>query len=122
MPCGEDDGAPLARPPLVIEVTQRPGSTVIALAGELDLCTSHLLPPLLDTPLAGAAEVAVDAAAVRFLDVRGWRALHGMIDGFRQQGHRAWLVNASPQVERMARLLESVDDRLSHVDEAGPPP
>lgn len=89
---------------------------MICLTGELDLSTTHLLPPLLDAPVPHGAEVAVDAAEVQFLDVRGWRALHGVLERFRRRGHRTSIVNASPPVDRLTHLLEAIDGPPAAVD------
>ncbi|QXC62113.1 STAS domain-containing protein [Aquihabitans sp. G128] len=63
-------------PPLTITAAAGPGTELLALSGEIDLATSHLLVDAIDAAIAaGAATVVLDFAEVTFVNSTGLGAM-----------------------------------------------
>jgi anti-sigma B factor antagonist len=90
--------------PLRIDTFGRDGSLVLALEGDLDITTSHLLDAALEQARAtDAVRIVVDLLAVSFMDSTGLHVLikHAREDGSRQ---RIRVTKGSAQVERLFEL------------------
>jgi anti-sigma B factor antagonist len=90
--------------PLRIDTFGRDGSLVLALEGELDITTSHLLDSALERARAtDAVGIVVDLVAVSFMDSTGLHVLtkHTRAEGSRR---RVRVTKGSPQVQRLFEL------------------
>jgi anti-sigma B factor antagonist len=104
---------------LSIEVSPRETSTVVSVAGDIDIQTA----PALRERLAAVAEarvVVVDLSAVGFLDSSGVGALVGAADAMRADGGSLRLACPPPRVQKVFRIsrLAEVIPIYDDVDEA----
>jgi len=100
--------------PLAITVRERAGGATIVLAGEFDL---HGFEPFTETLQElideGPARIDIDAAAVRFIDSSGLKALLHAHHRVATAGSRLRLVVVSDAVRRVITLAGVSDDLLA---------
>lgn len=80
------------------------GHTVVRLAGEVDLSWSAQVRQAVLAALAGGGPVAVDLAAVRYIDSSGIAALVEGFQNARGRGQRFVLVAVSAPVQSVLKL------------------
>jgi anti-sigma B factor antagonist len=83
-----------------------PGTTLIALAGEIDLASVPALTTALDHALRdGDDNVVIDAAQLTFCDASGLGALAVAHTALARRGRRLTVVNATRRLRRSMELL-----------------
>jgi anti-anti-sigma factor len=95
--------------PLRIQTIERDGSLMLALEGELDIVSSHLLDEALVHARASDAEtILVDLLKVSFIDSTG---LHVLIKHAAAEAGppRIYLTKGSPQTQRLFELTRAYD-------------
>lgn len=99
------------------------GSTQLALIGELDLATMHVLEQELDQIAASEKQLVLDLRRLEFVDSSGLHALLRADRRFSDAGGQLTIVRGPRAVERLFRLT-GLDTRLRIVDEdqLGQPP
>lgn len=105
---------------LSIDVSTREASTVITLAGDIDLQTAPQLREQLASLPSEARIVVVDLGAVEFLDSSGVGALVGAAAAMRAAGGSLRLACPPPRVQKVFRIsrLAEVIPIYHDVDEA----
>jgi anti-sigma B factor antagonist len=112
-----------------VKMSLRDGYVVIALRGELDVCTAtSVVPALLESATSGAG-IIVDLADLAFMDCSSLRALASAREQARRAGGDLLLVGPQPGVLRLLLLTDiinhwpeftSVDDAVSGAGGARP--
>lgn len=105
---------------LSIDVSSRATSTVVALAGDIDIQTAPLLREALAALPPSEQMVVVDLSAVEFLDSSGVGALVGAAAALREGGGSLRLACPPPRVQKVFRIsrLAEVIPIYDDVDEA----
>lgn len=92
--------------PFETSVSSASATTLLRLAGELDLATVPTFVAILDQGLPDAApHVVFDLAGLHFVDVAGARALTRAVARTRSTGRTAIVVSPTRPVERVLCLL-----------------
>jgi anti-anti-sigma factor len=100
-----------------VEVRDRAGATVIAIAGELDLASSPVLQQEIDRVLqSGVPEVILDLRELDFMDSTGLSVLVRVHHASERAAVRFCLVKGPPQVQRLLTLT-GVAERFTLLDE-----
>jgi anti-anti-sigma factor len=89
---------------LSIDVSARETSTVVTLAGDIDMQTAAALRERLAELDASAGTVIVDLAGVEFLDSSGVGALVGAASALSATGGSLRLACPPPQVQKVFRI------------------
>lgn len=92
------------------------GHTVVRLAGEVDLSWSAQVRQAVLAALSGGGPVAVDLAAVRYIDSSGIAALVEGFQNARGRGQRFVLVAVSAPVHSVLKLARL--DRVFEIHES----
>jgi anti-sigma B factor antagonist len=103
---------------LRVEVYRVEGATVLAVAGELDLATSHTLEEQLELVSAGsnsAEPLILDLTELEFMDSTGLSVLVKAHQRARDAGRRFGLIRGHRQVERLLSLT-GVAERMLVAD------
>jgi anti-sigma B factor antagonist len=88
--------------PMTVTTSRTADTTLIALAGELDLHSSELLAATVDDALSGSPRVVViDAGDLTFADSAGLRALLSAREAAEQRGVSLRLGRISPTLGRL---------------------
>jgi anti-sigma B factor antagonist len=88
--------------PMTVTTSRHDDTTVVTLAGELDLHSSDLLATTVDDALAGAPGVVeIDAGDLTFADSAGLRALLSAREAAEQRGVALRLGRISPALGRL---------------------
>lgn len=105
---------------LSIDVSPRAASTVVTLAGDIDIQTAPALRERLASLPQSARLVVVDLSAVEFLDSSGVGALVGAAAALRDAGGSLRLACPPPRVQKVFRIsrLAEVIPIYDDVDEA----
>lgn len=105
---------------LSIDVSTREASTVITLAGDIDIHTAPALREQLASLPSAVRIVVVDLSAVEFLDSSGVGALVGAAAALREAGGSLRLACPPPRVQKVFRIsrLAEVIPIFDDVDEA----
>jgi anti-anti-sigma factor len=82
------------RPSFQVDVTERDGSTVVALAGDLDLATTADAGAAIRAALA-RGPVLLDLRALVFMDSSGAHLLDGLV---RDAAREGWTLRVDPEV------------------------
>jgi len=106
---------------LSIDVSSRAASTVVTLAGDIDIQTAPVLREALAALPPTEQMVVVDLSAVEFLDSSGVGALVGAAAALREGGGSLRLACPPPRVQKVFRIsrLAEVIPIYDDVDEAG---
>lgn len=99
-------------PELRLEVTTETGettTTVVRVAGEIDVSNVMPLESALELALDPGGETVVDLAGVSFIDSTAIAALIRASNGLRRLGGRLRLRNAREEVRRVIDLLSLAD-------------
>ena len=100
----------------VSEIARTNGSTVVRLAGELDLYNAHVVrEALIDAAAEGPARLVVDLSDVKFIDST---ALGVLIEARTRMSNRRAFLLASPGLETRRALQVSGLDRHFSVHES----
>ena len=83
---------------------------VVAVSGEVDLCTAPRLAQALDQASRQRRQVVVDLEKVAFMDCAGLRVLLRASDQIRSDGGRFYVTPGSRQVRKLFMLTDA--DRL----------
>jgi|ERR1700722_8357091 anti-sigma B factor antagonist len=86
---------------LTVEIRQKPGYTLITVAGEVDIATAPLLRKRLAGPVASGKPILVDLNAVSFIDASGLGVLASAASRAAAHGASLHLVCARDQVRRL---------------------
>jgi anti-anti-sigma factor len=107
-------------PGVRVEESARAGCVVIALRGELDVCTAADTMRALTVPAAGGARVIVDLAELAFMDCYSLNQLLAVRAQARRAGGDLVLADPQPAVLRLLVLRDMVGRRLvfTSADEA----
>jgi anti-sigma B factor antagonist len=112
-----------------VKMSLRDGYVVIALRGELDLCTAASVMPAFMAPAESGARIIVDLADLAFVDCSSLRELASAREQARRAGGDLLLVGPQPIVLRLLLLTDvinhwpeftSVDDAVSGAGGARP--
>ena len=105
---------------LSIDVSTRETSTVMTVAGDIDIQTAPVLREALAALPPTAFMVVVDLSAVEFLDSSGVGALVGAAAALREGGSSLRLACPPPQVQKVFRIsrLAEVIPIFDDVNEA----
>lgn len=99
---------------LLVDVRNEGQTTVVAVTGELDLASSHILEEQLAT--AGGAElVIVDLRGLEFIDSTGLSVLVKAHHEAQEAGRRFGVVRGNAQVQRLLGLT-GLAERLTVAD------
>jgi anti-anti-sigma factor len=109
-----------AMPGVQIEKIARAGCVVIALRGELDVCTAAVVVRALTALAAAGARIIVDLAELAFMDCYSLSQLMAVRAQARRAGGDLVLASPQPRVLRLLVLCDMVSRRLvfTGVDEA----
>ena len=86
---------------LKIAISDQPGWTVLAPAGEVDLATVGQLEEAINGSINGQNHIAIDLSAVTFMDSTGLRALLTSHETMSSAGRRLALVVSGGPVNRL---------------------
>jgi anti-sigma B factor antagonist len=112
-----------------VKMSLRDGYVVIALRGELDVCTAASVVPAFMAPATSGAGIIVDLADLAFMDCSSLRQLASAREQARRAGGDLLLVGPQPIVLRLLLLTDvinhwpefaSVDDAVSGAGGARP--
>lgn len=91
---------------LAIDITPNPERYVIAITGEIDISNADRLRDAIDMALEQPTElVSLDFSGVSYIDSTGIGVLVGAAHHADEHGKRFEVVNAQPNVQRVAQLL-----------------
>lgn len=94
----------------------RPGSILVRLSGEFDLCAFDEVDGLLvDVQADGVSSLVVDLRQLSFIDSTGIRVLLRAHERAKERGHELRIVRADPSVQRIFALTD-LDGRLPFCD------
>jgi anti-sigma B factor antagonist len=102
---------------LSIEVREQERTTVLALAGELDMASNPQLEEAIDGVVASDSQLVVlDLGDLRFMDVSSLRVLVASHQLAERSGKRLVLANIGEQTRRLMTLTRVIDV-LTVIDE-----
>jgi anti-sigma B factor antagonist len=103
-----------------VKMSLRDGYVVIALRGELDLCTAASVMPAFMAPAESGAGIIVDLADLAFVDCSSLRELASARAQARRAGGDLMLVGAQPMVLRLLFHTDVINHwpEFASVDEA----
>lgn len=91
---------------LAIDITPNPERYVIAIGGEIDISNADRLRDAINMALEQPTElVSLDFAGVSYIDSTGIGVLVGAAHHAEEHDKRFEVVNAQPNVQRVAQLL-----------------
>jgi anti-sigma B factor antagonist len=107
-------------PGAYVKMSLRDGYVVIALGGELDVCTAAGVVPAFMAPAASGAGIVVDLADLAFMDCGSLRELASARAQARRAGGDLLLVGPQPIVLRLLFLTDMFNGRpeFASVDDA----
>ena len=95
---------------LSVVIRDRPGATVVAVGGELDMASSPALDQAIERVRPGPEErIVLDLAALEFMDVSGLRVLLDAHHRAKTKGVRLTLVNVRGEVRRLFRVAGAAE-------------
>lgn len=106
---------------LSVSSTERGASTVVHVAGEIDVYTAPLLREVLDKQIAaGRTDLVVDLEQVTFMDSTGLGVLVGRLKLVRGQNGSLRIVSAQDRILKVFKItgLDKVFHIFATVDEA----
>lgn len=89
---------------LTLQVRRRPGSVLVAAAGEIDISTVPRLRAVLGSAAAGGLRVLVDLEEVSFIDASGLGALAVAAGRAAAAGGSLHVTAAPPRVRRLLKV------------------
>jgi anti-sigma B factor antagonist len=103
-----------------VKMSLRDGYMVIALRGELDVCTAASVVPAFMAPATSGAGIIVDLAELAFMDCSSLRALASAREQARRAGGDLLLVGPQPIVLRLLLLTDTINHwpEFTSVDDA----
>ena len=91
---------------LAVDIGTEDDQLLVAIRGELDAATiPELRRRMVEVRRREAQSVVIDAAGLAFVGVRGMHALTTELRALRKSRREVSIVNARPQVRRLAGLL-----------------
>jgi anti-sigma B factor antagonist len=102
------------------KMSLRDGYVVVALRGELDVCTIGSVAPAFAASAASGADIVVDLADVAFMDCCSLRELASARAQARRTGGELMLAGPQPIVQRLLFLTDVINHwpEFASVDEA----
>jgi anti-anti-sigma factor len=98
-----------------------PSTARVAVVGEVDLATAHLLRTrLLGVLREQPAVIDVDLAGVTFLDCTGISALVAVRNAARHTGRQVWVIHPQPVVRRILDMTGLLGPLTAPIDQAPP--
>ena len=103
-----------------VKMSLRDGYVVIALRGELDLCTAASVMPAFMAPAESGAGIIVDLADLAYVDCSSLRELASAREQARRTGGDLLLAGPQPIVLRLLLLTDMINHwpEFTSVDEA----
>jgi anti-anti-sigma factor len=111
VPPPRNESTPIADPPLAVLVEVGDDTSVVTIAGELDLAGCELVTR--QCAEGDARHVVVDLAALTFLDCGGYRAFVAAQTELAQQDRTLRLVGAIGEPRQLLDLIRQFDQRGS---------
>jgi anti-anti-sigma factor len=103
-----------------VRISLRDAYTVIALRGELDMCTAASVMPAFMAPAESGAGIIVDLADLAFMDCSSLRELASAREQARRAGGDLMLADPQPIVLRLLLLTDVINHwpEFASVEEA----
>ncbi len=92
-----------------VKLSARAGCLIVALSGELDVCTAASVLPAFTAPAASGAPIVVDLANLAFMDCSSLRELAAARSQARRAGGDLLLAGPQPIVLRLLILTDVIN-------------